>query len=965
MSARWNGTRRVFKLVALGCTAVAAGCTSFPRNEPGTGFGEITVDSPRVETSDRLINDRREKEHWLTLRRNEVRDAKLGVSGLTSLTSMSFIGAQANVSIDPLRGLQNIDIARDIQAAQSQANDQKALDAVRATVRDDIIAKYNKKEITAKQLDEQLKEIGLTAAATPRDTPTATTSNPAASAPSSTLITANKDVLTAPAAPAAPTQLSSTPVQDFYDRLAAYDTIDSEIFATRGDDVHDLDGNTLYRLAFDTTVLPTNDTSAWAVVTIKLRPQLDGIDYTKLLANSLLRQAALITQTNERSYRVTMRALGKECWAGASKAATAAKGGDDFGVFAKAFRCATSDLGSNFRAALERHLSAGVIANTQVLSCGPDCNWLKARRTSIGSLYLEKNDTPEAEAKFSEWAIRVAQIFDAQTKAEFQASPASQYATLVVDSSQPGHFPYVLQARRGPIGEQLKTKLLANLKASVYEVVPKETVQQLSEVSSNRKSAELLLGLAASKGNVGLNAALQSIKSNTAQYEALRRQPLVVAFTRRGNTCSNTSCAEALEFGWIFGPSFVLSSDGKSTRFRHATARKTVAASLSLPAWVDGMAVEVNTHWIREADLQSVPTGISPTHYRVPLPSRYGDVFAGVGDHHEREPRVDEFQDIQVTEDAPAAVNIRGRDLWRSTAVHIGAQRADLITIHPDRRGITANFDKIASGAGSEMKNGRVKLTLQTSEGDVLAGAVTVKSKTAAAKDDPAPLKISGMPARIVAEAQQAIELNNALAVTDEAILQVTSPQDTSLNVQLTATTQVAADRKNILFTLPEKTVPNLISGDLIAISLAVKHGKSGGTEIFDVRKPVVFYKKADELKARLVAPNKLAQVLKFKIDLPLNAGQAFTAFAGGAAKITASVVIDDVKDKPAQMEGTCKIAAVKGRRKAGDRDSCSFELQGARGWTSAVKKAVDVSVAFAEKDAPELDGAGPVKLTK
>lgn len=75
MSGRSIAERRFLCVFALsGAAALIVGCsTSFPRNEPGTGFGDIYVGSPRVETSDRLINDRREKEHWLTLRRNEVR----------------------------------------------------------------------------------------------------------------------------------------------------------------------------------------------------------------------------------------------------------------------------------------------------------------------------------------------------------------------------------------------------------------------------------------------------------------------------------------------------------------------------------------------------------------------------------------------------------------------------------------------------------------------------------------------------------------------------------------------------------------------------------------------------------------------------------------------------------------------------------------------------------------------------
>lgn len=981
MSGRLVRLRHGLCAAALGCSVMVLGCsTSFPRNEPGAGLGEIYVGSPRVESSDRLINDRREKEHWLVLRRNEVRDAKLGFSGITSLTSMSFLGAQVNVGIDPARGLQNVEIGRRTQASQSLADDEKALSNLRASARDDIIAKYNKKEITFKQAEDQLKELGLTATPSSAAAPSATTPLGPASGPNSTLISKlDKDALTAPTEPPRATQLSATPIQDFQDRLAAYETIQSEIHATRGDDVHDLAGNTLYRLAFDTTVFPTDDTSAWALVTVKLDPRAGLVDYDKLLANSLQRHIAGLVQANERVYRIFMRTLAKDCWPAVSKAAVAGAPADESAVLARAFRCASSKLGSNLRAALERQVAdlAGPIRRAG-LDCGDSCTWLQARRAGIGELFIEQDDTPEARRKFSQWAVRVADIFDVHTLVEFQSSPAYSYASLVAAPAQPGHFPYRGVMRDGQTFcdnaachqaavARFKANLQANIKSSVYEVVPKESVQQLSEVSSNRKSAELLLGLAASKGDIGLNAAIQSIKSNTAQYDAIRRQPLVVAFTRRGNNCGGktAACVEMPEFGWILGPSFVMSNDGKSTRFRHSASPKTVAASVSLPAWLETLGVEVTTKWVREADVQPIPSAATntPVSYNVKLPATYGDVFAGLGDHIEREPRVDEFQYLEVAEDAPAAVIIRGRDLWRSTAVNIGSQRADLVTIHPDRRGVTANFDKIASPAGSALDNGRAKLTLQTSEGDVLAGFVAIISKTAPAKET-APMKITGLQPRIVAEVQQTIELNNALAATDEATIQVTSPQDAALNVTLSATTQVSTDRKNILFVLPEKSVPNLMSGDVIAVSLAVKHGKTGGTEVFDVRKSVVYYKKADELKAKITALAKLAPVLKFKMDLPLNTAQAFAAFAGGSAKVKATAALNGAKEPTVAMEGTCKIAAVKGRRKAGDRDSCALELQGTANWTAGVKEAV-FTVSFVDKDAPELEGADKIKLTR
>lgn len=53
---------------------------------------------------------------------------------------------------------------------------------------------------------------------------------------------------------------------------------------------------------------------------------------------------------------------------------------------------------------------------------------------------------------------------------------------------------------------------------------------------------------------------------------------------------------------------------------------------------------------------------------------------------------------------------------------------------------------------------------------------------------------------------------------------------------------------------------------------------------------------------------------------LPLNAAQAFTAFAGGSANVKAGALLNGAK------EGATEL---KGRRKAGDRDSCTMDLPG------------------------------------
>lgn len=70
---------------------------------------------------------------------------------------------------------------------------------------------------------------------------------------------------------------------------------------------------------------------------------------------------------------------------------------------------------------------------------------------------------------------------------------------------------------------------------------------------------------------------------------------------------------------------------------------------------------------------------------------------------------------------------------------------------------------------------------------------------------------------------------------------------------------------------------------------------------------------------------------------LPLNAAQAFTALAGRSANVKAGALLNGAKEGATELNGTCKITPVKGRRKAGDRDSCTMDLPGTATWNAEV----------------------------
>jgi len=743
-------------LAAFGCT------TAPPRDTQGTGFGQIVVGSPRIESRDRLINERREQEDWLVKQLEVVRTASYGFSGATSLTSTSFFGAQANLSFDPQYRLDALIRARQTQSQQATADEEKAIAGLRSSGISEIIGKYNKKEYTFKQACDELTAIG--ASCTPASAASQPSAKPVgpATAPGSSYLDKDKgERLDAPTGAAPRTQFTLSPLDDFQNRLAASESVRNELNDIRGDDGHDLAGNTLYRLTFDTTVMPYEDTSAWAVVKVKVKPDLSKLDGKQLLQAAGERYLHYSVEATEANYRTMLNNIKQVCWkqeiANAGPATQLQSGRGRLGstaqeeaAFRRVFLCASKDLGSNSRRAMERQLSSWQPNGAQTGDVKSDT--LELRRIRIQDLLTERPMKGESEAAFAArqkilrtWALWLADIFDLQARADLEGTALSCYFKLKSETERAGAFPYALEARSednpqarcaglGRDDSSFKEALLRQMRSSVYAVTPKESVQQLSEVSSSKKAAEFLLGLSAIANTVGVNAAIQSIKANTAQYEAIRRQPLVVGFTERGNTCSapDQSCSGELSFGWLFGPSFALSKDGNGTNFRHTLSQKSVAAQLSVPAWLDVLGITVETYWRKENgdnvvnDAANRPVA-STVNYQLKLPSTVVDVFDTVDKTHGREPKVDQFQYLEVVEGQPANVLITGQDVWRSAEVHIGSQRASLVRLLPNNRGVVAHFDEIPSTSGMSMsENGTVRLTLHTSEGQVVAGQVTV-----------------------------------------------------------------------------------------------------------------------------------------------------------------------------------------------------------------------------------------------
>ena len=198
--------------------------------------------------------------------------------------------------------------------------------------------------------------------------------------------------------------------------------------------------------------------------------------------------------------------------------------------------------------------------------------------------------------------------------------------------------------------------------------------------------------LGAKKTDGGASVGVDSLDStNEASL-----MPTAIGFT-------DAESEKSIDLGWIV-----------DVGRKGAPFQKSQFALVSVLAWTSRLRIAVRTGWL---DSNSAEGASASRNYTVPIPPDYEafDSFIG-GQEAVRRPQInDELMDEKITLVAcrKAAILIPGLRLWRSSMVTVGSERADQITVLPNMRGIIAEFTKLNRSAAT----GDVTLRVWTSEG--------------------------------------------------------------------------------------------------------------------------------------------------------------------------------------------------------------------------------------------------------
>ena len=272
-------------------------------------------------------------------------------------------------------------------------------------------------------------------------------------------------------------------------------------------------------------------------------------------------------------------------------------------------------------------------------------------------------------------------------------------------------------------------ELRARGEAYLYATSPLEKSQRMSTHAQVARSAELALSIAANLVTQGISGKGDSdwIRESTGIVEGFENQPIVVGFADRlalseqeviGADPSSLSqksdpqpppraAYQAPQAGWVFGPAVHLDPKNKTLQLVQRFASHEVSADLSVPGWWPYVQTTLETVWVGNLHKTGRPIrmeanqGFRKEEFRIYLPLNTADLD-GLSAIIARKTVGTYLPTMAIQNVDPFFISacskqvdllIKGVNVWRGTRVFLGGIEADNIAILPDMEGIAARFD--------------------------------------------------------------------------------------------------------------------------------------------------------------------------------------------------------------------------------------------------------------------------------
>ncbi len=838
-------------LILLACAALVSCAHLTSPLEWGKTLGLIYVDRPEVVSRERLIKDRRIEEEWLQAQLGRAGEAAMVVQGSRRSESFASVGFAAEIQAqNPLVQLGRAKANTAIQTELYQQDLQRLY--------------YEQEKLRAQACIDKLKaatpagQTGSTPAAPAVDDPCKPAQFGAAT-PGSFGSVAFPQGLVDPYAAGAPSALASLKTEldamsdaqfsfaeDFRERLEFRELVRNELLETRLDDAHDIAGNTLYRLKFDTTVLPDNDTSAWAVVEVTIS------------------NASEDPCTENKDWML--------------------------GLYAKWADSADAKIKDSVKARQDepaRPLSASI--NTDLTKLGVSTAQERQRVGAALAEYDRLIKTTPLESVVDRLAF--AETYHLSATGE----------TRVVNPDDEDQFKKFCKQLSATKSIRLYSYAVTP-KDSAQRLAEDGGERRLRQLSL---AAAMLSGGTAA--NVGFKSAREELALANAVRrqplvvgfgrpdEATDLRPAipqpVPCKTNDDNDCSI--------IGWVIGPRVQLNRKGTTWEARQRASQYALAALVSIPGWWNRIHVSVQTFWRREDGKTITPkdrrTNGNPriASFTVDLPGDATSIGAALAPQLSREPTGVVLEPRQVKAGRPARLLVEGENLWRDPVVYLGSQPASSVEVLPGMRGLAVHFDDVVRPPNcSNDSPCEVPLYVWTSDSRKsakLQKVVVYPDETVQSQ-----IEVSG-PTRLIENEPFELRLKSGVVPSGfsklSAVVRVAgAPSDfTELGHDT-----LSNDRAIVKVTMKKGTMaPPPVDGTPIQLGLRFKSTPGSNDELF-IANPAtaIYYATADGAKARLSAAGN-SFPLKIDIKLPEEVDRAYPGFRRDAARLKGQVKFD------------------------------------------------------------------------
>lgn len=245
-----------------------------------------------------------------------------------------------------------------------------------------------------------------------------------------------------------------------------------------------------------------------------------------------------------------------------------------------------------------------------------------------------------------------------------------------------------------------------NRRVAVYEVGPRELVQQ---VSTTARAAEAISLAAAIAGQVpthgiGADGNIAYARSAIGKADARERVPLAASFAEPGEIVDRKRSLPA--FGWLLGPRMTLNPAKQKLVLEQQIKPYDLSVDLSVPGWWPYLYIDAETAWApnwRKGDGRTVAEGSAkPRRIKVELGPNSADYSALTallsGTSSIRFPTITSLSPARVSAcSADTQLQIFGDNIWRASTVIIGGRKFDgaAVSVLPDMGGVLVSLNAV------------------------------------------------------------------------------------------------------------------------------------------------------------------------------------------------------------------------------------------------------------------------------